>query len=481
MSVREREELLQQECADDPELAADLMEIVQEELVDERFLHPFDGVPDGAERPDRIGPYELLEKIGDGGMGAVWLARREGDFEQRVAITHDALEFLEDVLQAPDPKGGGSRDIRMVDALDLAVERAGEIPNPVTRVAVYSTLARVYHGLGEHETAEAVAIECRRFGQVVPRVDLVSVTNALGLIARESGRRAEAVSLFEEALSRLDDSESGYLTQDEDLTDWRLTILMNLASAVEDEEPLRAEQILNQLIRLRSERSGPDHQEVQLIRFNLGGILFEQGHVERAMMLLTEAHEELVHHSGEESFMAIGAAAGVGVGLIVSGRAEQARLLLERYAEIAARVLGPEHQWTLITEMSLAWALLELGRIEESEALATRIGDSTLIDPEDVLTRERVLAACWLRTGREAEAEAALRATLEEWRRVDPSAVVDRAMLLHELASCLERLDRPEEAHESAAEAITLLEGLPGRGFAIHEKLLEMEQRLRRP
>ena len=38
--------------------------------------------PDGA----RFGAFELVERIGEGGMGAVYLARRRGDFDQRAAV-----------------------------------------------------------------------------------------------------------------------------------------------------------------------------------------------------------------------------------------------------------------------------------------------------------------------------------------------------------------------------------------------------------
>jgi len=49
------------------------------------------GMPDDADVPDpmlgrRIGPYRLTQRLGEGGMGVVYLAVRDDEFKRRVAI-----------------------------------------------------------------------------------------------------------------------------------------------------------------------------------------------------------------------------------------------------------------------------------------------------------------------------------------------------------------------------------------------------------
>ncbi len=84
----ERERYLDAECANDRALRDEVERLLPFDSQLEAFL---DAPPAlaliEAQEPTTVGPYELLDRIGAGGMGAVWSAtRRDADFEQRVAV-----------------------------------------------------------------------------------------------------------------------------------------------------------------------------------------------------------------------------------------------------------------------------------------------------------------------------------------------------------------------------------------------------------
>lgn len=79
-------------CGDDADLAAEVMKLLE---VPTQGSSDIDGIVESAAESfsgalpegERIGPYRLLEVIGTGGMGHVYLAERaDREFEQRVAI-----------------------------------------------------------------------------------------------------------------------------------------------------------------------------------------------------------------------------------------------------------------------------------------------------------------------------------------------------------------------------------------------------------
>ena len=91
LSVRERQRYLDDLASEDPTLAVDLELLLGEEqaLRDERYLeHDAQDLLAGSSLVGQtFGSYELVQSLGAGGMGSVWLARRnDGRFEGMVAV-----------------------------------------------------------------------------------------------------------------------------------------------------------------------------------------------------------------------------------------------------------------------------------------------------------------------------------------------------------------------------------------------------------
>jgi tetratricopeptide (TPR) repeat protein len=89
----EREAYLQQACADNPALRAEVESLIQAKQNACNFLADARSAPGATldepitERPGMvIGPYKLLQQIGEGGMGTVFMAEQTQPVQRRVAL-----------------------------------------------------------------------------------------------------------------------------------------------------------------------------------------------------------------------------------------------------------------------------------------------------------------------------------------------------------------------------------------------------------
>ena len=125
---------LQNQCPGDAELVAEVLAMVQGSAADEHFLSR--PILEGVEPARRmIGPYRLLQMIGEGGMGEVWLVEQTKPIRRRAALklikaglaTKEVIARFESERQA----------LAMLDHAAVAkVFEAGSTPDEIGRAHV---------------------------------------------------------------------------------------------------------------------------------------------------------------------------------------------------------------------------------------------------------------------------------------------------------------------------------------------------------
>ena len=93
-TAEEQAAFLDQACQGNAELRAQLEELLQAHREAGSFLQEASApsaktsdFPAPAERPGTaVGPYKLLQRIGEGGMGVVWMAEQTHPVQRKVAL-----------------------------------------------------------------------------------------------------------------------------------------------------------------------------------------------------------------------------------------------------------------------------------------------------------------------------------------------------------------------------------------------------------
>ena len=93
----ERERFVAEACRDEPVLKAQVLGLLQAHESAGDFLKPAQLASPASlvtEKPgDRIGRYKLLQQIGEGGCGVVYMAEQEEPVRRRVALKVIKLRF----------------------------------------------------------------------------------------------------------------------------------------------------------------------------------------------------------------------------------------------------------------------------------------------------------------------------------------------------------------------------------------------------
>ncbi len=371
----------------------------------------------GPERPGmRVGPYKLLQFLGEGGMGTVFLAEQTEPVRRMVALkiikpgmdssqvlarfeaedrdlardaetravaekanAQGALRFLlADVLEQADPYHERDRDLTVRTLLDRATDRLEKntaLP-PLIEAAIRQTMGKIYWGLGEFEKGEP------------------QLTRAYALQQKHAGE---------------DDPDTLH-------TAFHLATLYRSQTNFSKAEPL-----FRRVLEGRRRLYGDDHPETLRATHGLGTLFNHRGQNRRAEPLFVQALEAGLRAHGDRHRDTLLLMSGLGSTYHGRHLYDKAEPLLVRALKGQRAILGDKHPETLSTRETLARVYFRTDRLPEAEREALKAFHDRLEVFGEMhpltLNSQGNLVAVYLAQGRRGDADPLLRGFREKAQR----------------------------------------------------------------
>jgi serine/threonine protein kinase/tetratricopeptide (TPR) repeat protein len=214
----------------------------------------------------------------------------------------------------------------------------------------------------------------------------------------ELGRDVRVADVLDEASRELNETFDGRAT-----TEARIRFTLSNAYRSLGEWP-SAEREIRRAVHLWREGAGEDDPRTIRATLNLASLRLEQGFIEEALEINTEALERLRNQGGANDALLIGGLNNHALILRDLGRGDEVREIQEEVLERQRAANGPDHALTLGAMRNLAITLLHMGRTEEAEALLVEAKDRAIAahgeDSIETADAEFSLGDFYLGTGR---------------------------------------------------------------------------------
>ena len=403
----------------------------------------------------------LLASLITAGALVAWQARR-------VAVAKEMAlrrgEFLENLLKSANPDNG-RRDVSVATLLDAASRELDvDLGNePLVEASMLgliaqtnTALSRFPEGMAANDKQMAILT---KFGG--SEVDIGQALTARGQLLRGEGKWTQAEVPLREAVRLL--RRSGTPA---DLCAALHLLGITLAHTQHEEE---AAALYFEEIAIESRGDSQLQQERMEAYDALSVMAFEQGHYAEAVSYNRQALDLARRSLPSDSLKLLGIEMTYGTALVNTHQAAAAESVFREVIAKQTQLLGAGHHDTLLTQLSLADALIELHRDTEAAQISLDAANQldAMVGPENLYTlmawQEYGSAAC---NDRQEDAGlAALRQMEAIRKRILPAGhwLIYRASA--SIGICQLRAKRYAEAESTLLAAVAGLESVRGANF----------------